>query len=118
MAPNVGRMKLIATRDIAANEEIRIEYVQEGVWLQPRHIRRAILQANWGFQCICEGCDDNYFTKANTELGHINGLRHEVSLDLPLLPSGLALSNSIYCTENYVRALIYYGYVDRRLTEA
>jgi SET domain-containing protein len=49
--PNhLGRMKVIATKDIEAGDEIFIEYLtDQNFWLQPRATRQAELLAHWRF---------------------------------------------------------------------
>jgi len=53
-----GQGRLVATRDIDNGEEILINYIPED-WHEDRADRQAALMLGWGFDCTCEGCDED-----------------------------------------------------------
>lgn len=61
-----GAMRLIASRDIKAGEELFVEYVKDDdFWLQPRGTRRAYSQTHWDFTCTCNACSDETLETAD-----------------------------------------------------
>ncbi|KAJ4362561.1 hypothetical protein N0V83_010655 [Neocucurbitaria cava] len=113
----VGRMKLIATKDIEIGEEIVVEYTKEDSWLQPCNARRRTLQRGWGFQCHCNACEDSGFTNCEWRLARM--LKAEIDLlPRPTAAESFLLAKRIYAANKYVGILEFWGFGDRRLSEA
>ncbi|KAF1847233.1 SET domain-containing protein [Cucurbitaria berberidis CBS 394.84] len=118
VAPNLGQMRLLATRDIDADAEILVEYAQDGVWLQPRNVRRAILQQHWHFHCLCNACHSNYSTFFDAKWEYANVLRAEIYFQLPAPQQTFIVSHRIEAAEQYIDILKKGGFGDRRLVQA
>jgi hypothetical protein len=67
-----GQARLIATRRIPADTEIRVNYISEQ-WTDVSATRIAALQAQWHFVCTCEGCHPA--AQAQIDAGERNSAR-------------------------------------------
>jgi hypothetical protein len=117
--PNLlGRMKVIATKDIEAGDEIMIEYLTDrNFWLQPHATRRAILQANWHFLCQCDACHTTSGLFADHIWEFARRLNAEIYLPHPV-NHPYVFSRRIHAAEMYISILNFYGFGDGRLSRA
>lgn len=52
----LGRMRLIAIRDIRRDEFVARSYLDAGLLMSPLGQRRSALLSDWGFACGCARC--------------------------------------------------------------
>jgi hypothetical protein len=115
-----GAMRLIASRDIKAGEELFVEYVKDDdFWLQPRATRQAYLQLHWSFTCTCDACSDETFQTADQGLADLRAVRDRIRI---LLPVPYDENQDVYARrrrdlEDYATSLFNLGYMDYRLVE-
>jgi len=113
---HLGRMKLIATQDIAANDEIMIEYVTgPAFWLQPRATRRPHLLTHWNFHCLCDACHQQAFQLPEATWIYTNALSGEIYRPHPPAGQTDVLAKRI---ELYISILNFHGFGDGRLSRA
>jgi hypothetical protein len=117
-ADNLGRMRLIATTAIAADEEITVDYTQDGVWLHPRTARRQVLQQNWHFNCTCDACHAQAYRFVDATFAFAALLKNEIYADLPQPLQLHMLAKRIHAAETFVSILDFWGYGDKRLSTA
>lgn len=116
---HLGRIKLITTKDIEIGEEIVVEYTKEDPWLQPCNARRRLLQRGWGFQCLCNACQPEDSDYINRTWRFVRMLMAEVDLlPRPTAAESFLLANRIDAAETYASKLEFWGFGDRRLSEA
>lgn len=118
---NFGSMRLVASRDIEAGEEILIEYlISNDFWLNPREEHRRILQKTWVFTCQCIG------SLTKTSRSSIQNVSRSVArggqttqlLSDPHLDNSDAFCNGRSRPRLCVDNLDKYGYSDTRLSKA
>ncbi|KAF2627350.1 hypothetical protein BU25DRAFT_61754 [Macroventuria anomochaeta] len=82
---DLGSMRLVATRDIVAGEEILMEYNRGSAdfWLPLRDERRRFLQEHWSFTCQCIGCRDENHRQFDGECLKILTLQNQIRTRLP-----------------------------------
>lgn len=114
---NLGTVKLVATRDIAANEEILLEYESgDNFWLKPAAVRRPELFREWHFQCGCPACDSRTSPFYDSTWEYIKMLRNEVATAMPVAPD--LLRARVNHLNILVGLLLAYGFADGRLSDA
>lgn len=117
---SMGAMRLIASRDIKAGEELFVEYVKDDeFWLQPRATRQAYLQLHWDFTCTCSACSDDTFQTADQGFADLRALRGRISnpLPIPYDQNQDAYARRRKGLEDYATSLFNLGYTDCRLAE-
>jgi len=117
--PNhTGRMKIIATKDIALGEEITIEYSKDpGFWLHSFNIRSPALQTHWNFVCNCIACTVGNRAFTDSAWAFARALETEIFLPDPV-NQPFVFAQRIYSAEQFISTLEFYGFSDERLSRA
>ncbi|KAJ4296811.1 hypothetical protein N0V90_006859 [Kalmusia sp. IMI 367209] len=72
---NVGEITVHSIREIRANEEICISYLEGAQLFAPKDLRREVLHLRQGFTCTCECCEIADTYEANGEEYRMETLR-------------------------------------------
>ncbi|KAF1968486.1 SET domain-containing protein [Bimuria novae-zelandiae CBS 107.79] len=112
---NLGRTKLIASKDIDVNEEITCEYSFRRPWLDVFSERQRECWRGWCFVCVCRACHEDERPRVLREWGQMRDMIRDILAPMPAPGNKKALSERVEDAEVLMNNLAKWGFSDRRV---